>query len=200
MLRLLPALALLLSSLAASAAPAQITLCYNYGCSTREDVSFSQNEMTRIKLLFDAALNPAQERQAISQALGLLLTYAGSRTPIHNDRGENQPDGDSDGRMDCIDHSTTTSALLNLLQQRQLLYFHHTLPPISRAPLLVNTHWTARIREIDSGEIYAVDTWFRDNGQPAVILPIAAWQGGAGPEALNPPAPQQFAEKGAFHE
>lgn len=189
---------LFLSTLAA-AAPAQVTLCYNYGCGSQEEVTFSPNEMTRIKWLFDAAMTPEQERQAISTAMGLLLGYAGSRTPIHNDKGENQPDGDSNGRMDCIDHSRTTTALLQMLQRRQLLYFHHTLEPVMRAPLLVNPHWTARIRDIDTGAIYAVDTWFRDNGQPAVILPIETWQSGAGPEALEAPA-QQLAEKAQQHE
>jgi hypothetical protein len=29
---------------------------------------------------------------------------------------------------------------------------------------------------------FAVDSWFVDNGQPAVILPLDEWKKGAGPD------------------
>jgi len=29
---------------------------------------------------------------------------------------------------------------------------------------------------------WAVDTWFRDNGAPAVVMPLAKWLGGAYPD------------------
>ena len=34
------------------------------------------------------------------------------------------------------------------------------------------------------GEVprFVVDSWFVDNGQPAVILPLAEWKEGAGPD------------------
>ncbi|MGL5632677.1 MAG: hypothetical protein ACRDD3_09965, partial [Azovibrio sp.] len=31
-------------------------------------------------------------------------------------------------------------------------------------------------------ERYVVDSWFVDNGKPAVILPLAAWMQGEGPD------------------
>jgi hypothetical protein len=31
------------------------------------------------------------------------------------------------------------------------------------------------------GERYAVDSWFVDNGEPAVVLPLAEWLNGGGP-------------------
>ena len=31
------------------------------------------------------------------------------------------------------------------------------------------------------GERYVVDSWFVDNGEPAVVLPLAEWLKGGGP-------------------
>jgi hypothetical protein len=51
--------------------------------------------------------------------------------------------------------------------------------------LIFPAHWSAVIEEKKtSGEAerFVVDSWFVDNGQPAVILPLAEWKQGAGPD------------------
>ena len=49
---------------------------------------------------------------------------------------------------------------------------------------LVPVHWSAVIEEKQEDEPrrFAVDSWFVDNGQPAVILPLEEWKKGAGPD------------------
>jgi hypothetical protein len=87
------------------------------------------------------------------------------------------------GRMDCIDHSTTTTRLLRLLENRGWLQFHRVLEPVRRIRYLFAVHFSAQIEEF--GPVpkepqplaadpvrFVVDSWFRDNGQPAVVLPL----------------------------
>jgi hypothetical protein len=50
--------------------------------------------------------------------------------------------------------------------------------------LVFPAHWSAVIEEKRGGAVsqFVVDSWFVDNGQPAVILPLADWKKGAGPD------------------
>jgi hypothetical protein len=43
-------------------------------------------------------------------------------------------------------------------------------------------HSTAVIHEQISGNRYAVDSWFYDNGEPATIVPFDVWKSGYIPE------------------
>ena len=40
----------------------------------------------------------------------------------------------------------------------------------------------AGLTEADDGERFVVDSWFVNNGEPAVILPLDEWKKGAGPD------------------
>jgi hypothetical protein len=87
--------------------------------------------------------------------------------------------------MDCIDHSQSTTRLLKLLEARGSLRWHRVLPPEVRSRMFLTVHWSAVIEEKNKdGEAarFVVDSWFVDNGQPAVILPLAEWKEGAGPD------------------
>jgi hypothetical protein len=87
--------------------------------------------------------------------------------------------------MDCIDHSLSTTRLLKLLEARGSLRWHRVLEPeVRNWALVFPAHWSAAIEEKTGGEAqrFVVDSWFVDNGQPAVILPLAEWKEGAGPD------------------
>ena len=50
--------------------------------------------------------------------------------------------------------------------------------PESRLPLLgggFGPHQTAVIIDRATGERFAVDTWFYDNGEPAEVIPMDDW-------------------------
>ena len=121
----------------------------------------------------------------LAPAIGRLYAWAGEQSDIHNDRGGNYEDGHVPGKMDCIDHSTSTTRLLRLLEARGSLRWHHVREPEMRSwVLVIGVHWSAVIEEKTGGEAarFVVDSWFVDNGQPAVILPLAEWLKGAGPD------------------
>lgn len=175
-------LALALLACASFPAPAiEVTICYNYDCAVKAKITVGPHDLARLDQLFKHADSPIVERNAIQFAVGLLNRVAGKQTPIHNDKGGNYDDDGVEGRMDCIDHSHTTTAYLKLIDARGLLHFHKVLEPIHRAPLLVNSHWSAMIQETENGEQFAVDSWFFDNGEPAAIFPLNEWLKGAEP-------------------
>lgn len=171
---------LLLSS--SATIPAQeVNVCYNYDCFDQARVKFDPSDLVYINSFFDPADSPAAERFSIRLAVGAMSQIAGKQTPIRYDKGGNEQEDEVNGRMDCIDHSRTTTEYLKFLEARGWLQFHRVLSPVHRAPLLLNDHWSARIEEIDSGAQYVVDTWFLDHGQPALIFTLEEWLKGAAP-------------------
>ncbi|WP_313954140.1 hypothetical protein [Accumulibacter sp.] len=181
-------LSLLLACTAPVAAAEAIKVCYNYGCQAQAEVIYSDEQLAQVRALLGSAQTAADERQKLSLVIGWLLGWAGQQTPISADRGGNWADDGVYGRMDCIDHSTTTTRLLRLLETRGWLRFHRVLEPEYRVRYLFQVHYSAQIEEVvpagqASGELaeparYVVDTWFRDNGRPAVVMTLQRWLAG----------------------
>lgn len=144
-------------------------------------LALDHSDLRRAARLFVDVGDATAEREAIRHAVAALAGIAASRSPIANDKGGNVADEGLDGRMDCIDHSRTTTEYLQLLERRHWLRFHRVLMPVVRAPLLVNVHWAARIEDKLTGEQFVVDTWFKPNGFPAAIFTLEAWRKGAEP-------------------
>lgn len=169
-----------------------VTVCYNYGCLSQDEVLYSEAQLQAVGALLGDAENAVHERALLGVAIGWMLGWAGRQTPIAADRGGNMADDGVHGRMDCIDHSTTTTRLLHLLERRGALHFHRVLAPVRRARLLIFEHYAAQIAErpaagggnadVAEEARYAVDSWFFDNGQPAVVLPLDRWLAGDGPD------------------
>lgn len=180
-----------------AAADERLSVCFNYGCLTQADVVFSDAQLADVARLLGAAGDAAQEREALALAVGRLLGWAGEQTPIAADRGGNFADAGIYGKMDCIDHARTTTRLLEMIERRGLLRYHRVSAPVLRRRFLIFEHNSAQIEEIvasagsdahvpveESGR-YVVDSWFFDNGQPAVVMPLALWQSGESPNGAE---------------
>jgi hypothetical protein len=176
-----------LSARGALAAAERVSVCFNYDCVTQADVLFDDGQVTELGRLLGRARTPVEEREAIGAAVGRLLGWAGQQSSIAADRGGNYADDAVYGRMDCIDHATTTTRLLRLLERRGLLRFHRVLEPAVRARFLFFQHYSAQIGESwDGGEEgasarFVVDSWFFDNGHPAAVMSLDAWLTGESP-------------------
>jgi hypothetical protein len=181
---------LVLSSLTVWA-DAHIAVCFNYGCSAQADVVYTDKQLRRVGRALAAAKNADAERDAISVTIGRLLKWAGEQTPIAVDKGGNMADDEVSGKMDCIDHSTTTTLLLQMLEERHWIRYHHTLGPVVRRHFVFFEHHSAQIEEVspvstgEDSRHFVVDSWFVDNGQPAVVMPLANWLAGEGPDVGN---------------
>lgn len=177
---------LLLACLAgAASADESLHICHGYGCMYQVSVRYTEGQLGQIRRMMFVATDAATERGVLAVAIGRLYAWGGEQSEIHNDRGGNYADDDVSGKMDCIDHSTSTTRLLQLLARRGYLRWHRLLEPQSRDFAgVLPVHWSAVIEEKQDGEPrrFAVDSWFVDNGQPAVILPLEDWKKGAGPD------------------
>lgn len=224
--RLMPGVVWLLALLLALPACAQgvrVPVCYNYGCNAHDDVSFGDTQLEHMRARLHEAHDPSAERAVLAAVIGNLYAIAGRQTPIGADRAGNYLDHAAEGRMDCIDHSTTTTRFLELLEARGMLRYHRVLTPARRSRIVVQ-HFSAVIEEIEPpaglqpepevpdhvpmllvlcdcagvltdiprpepmamsdsrpGERYAIDSWFVDNGEAAIVLPLANWLDGEGP-------------------
>ena len=178
-------LALLMALSGVFAADETVRICYGYSCLAQADIRYTEGQLGEVRRLLFATVDPEKERKTISGVIARLYAWAGEQSDIHNDRGGNYADGHAPGKMDCIDHSTSTTRLLKLLEARGYLRWHRVLEPVVRDFASVFfVHWSAVIEEKKDGEAarFAVDSWFVDNGQPAVILPLDEWKKGAGPD------------------
>jgi hypothetical protein len=163
-----------------------VSVCHNYGCQSQVAVRYTEGQLGQLRRMMFAAKDAAAERGVLAVAIGRLYEWGGEQSDIANDRGGNYDDDNVAGRMDCIDHSTSTSRLLQLLVRRGYLRWHRVLEPQSRNFAgVIPVHWSAVIEEKNvEGEQrrYVVDSWFVDNGKPAVVLPLEEWKKGAGPD------------------
>jgi len=171
--------ALVLPTLGAHAE--QVTICYNYGCYAKAPVEYGEALLEPLHRLLAAAADAPAERRAISAVIGRMYAIAGEQTPVWRDKGGNYADAGENGKMDCIDHSTNTSAFLRLLAARGWLRFHDVLEPLMRRRYVFAEHWAARIRERETQQVYIVDSWFFDNGHPAAIFALEDWLAGFAP-------------------
>ena len=179
----------LLFALTASATDS-VAVCFNYGCVSQAQVEFDDGQLSEIGALLAAPRDAAQERQAIGQAIGRLLGWAGTQSPIAADRGGNVADGGVSGKMDCIDHSTTTTRLLQLIERHGWLRYHRVGEIVLRRRFLLFEHYAAQIEEVPTSDAnsgksagqFVVDSWFYDNGQPAAVMPFARWLAGDDPD------------------
>jgi len=215
-------------------AAASVDVCFNYGCAASAEVRFADQRLDEVGRLFSDAGDAERERAAISLAVAALHRIAGEQSPIAADRAGNFLDDGIDGRMDCIDHATTTTRLLALMASRGWLRFHRVLEPARRSRVIFQ-HFSALIEEVAppprpaapavaapgsvpdhvplllalcdcqnvvddiprprdpealapgaaeiaaSGGRFVVDSWFGNHGEPAVVLPLAEWLNGEGP-------------------
>lgn len=208
-------------------ASVSLELCFNYGCSQTSLVRFNDEDLASVEARFSRVGDPAGEREAIALAVADLYRIAGGQSPINADRGGNYADDGVEGRMDCIDHSTSTTRLLELMASKGWLR-HHVVREPSRRSRIIFQHFSALIEErsdvrpqvsqdaqrgfpdhvaimlalCDCADVvqdadaarpadpvpkalpahFVVDSWFEDHAQPAVIMPLANWLNGEGPD------------------
>ena len=177
---------LLLASLHARAEP-YFVHCYDFGCKSTTEIRYDIGQWESIRELFNSnQSNPDEEKQAIRMAIAMMEAYSGEIAGTSLDKGGNYPGYDIINQMDCIDESTNTFQYLTALEEIGLLKWHRVAPK-QRRIVWFFTHWTAVISDITSGQSFAVDSWYRDNGEPPYIQPIKDWRKKKDfPEKYNP--------------
>lgn len=159
--------------------PSHFSLCHDTSCVSITQLSLTVSQWNRVKNLFrPAAETPAGERENIRQAIALMEKITGAMAGTSNDLGENAG-GAAEGQMDCIDESTNTTTYISMFARDRLLIFHTVSDPETRGYFFSGwPHTTAVIKDITDNHLYAVDSWFLDNGKPPFIIPIETWLNG----------------------
>jgi hypothetical protein len=161
-----------------SATPASFFSCTDYHCDEGQTVELSPAQWQAVAALFGSNESPASERRHIRAAIALLETQVGAITGTWRDLGKNSAGAGQPGQLDCISESRNTTTYLQLLYDQGLLQWHYVEDRQVRHPLIFNVHWSAVIRDRVSGERFAVDSWFLDNGEPPYIQPLDDWRSG----------------------
>jgi hypothetical protein len=173
-----------------------VTLCFNWSCMARQEVTVGEADWRELGELLASADNPEHERVLIAVAIGRLYGRLAALTPIAGDRAGNRADAGVHGRMDCVDHSTTTTQLLHRLQGRGYLRFNRVIEAQRRTRFWVSQHLSAAVEEklahtlasadAETGQVrprrFVIDSWFVNPGEAAVVLPLDNWMDGEGPD------------------
>ncbi len=161
-------------------------VCTGGGCAEVKHVSLTDEEWQSIASIFTNArmvTNAEQERDLIALAIGAFESIVGTKTSTATDLAGTFGNSDYPGQLDCNDEAINSTTYMRLLRQNGLLKFHEVEDTRTRNFFFTGwPHSTAVIHETASGERFAVDSWFYDNGFPATIVPFAVWKSGYIPE------------------
>lgn len=163
-----------------------IPICYGVGCKEQATVSLTQNQWQQIVGLFAKGRSAKSERSSVAKAISKFEQFTGKQTPTAKDKGRNDQGAGLPGQKDCVDETIDTTRYLFLLQERGLLK-HHTVyePQFRTKVMMIGAHFTAVIGENKSGDLYAVDSWFEDNGGETHVVPLNEWISGWRPPSAR---------------
>lgn len=164
--------------------PHDFSFCWGGTCAEVSRVSLAEEEWQQVRELFTPPPPDAEsERAVLRQAIGLLERLVGPKTGTAGDRAGTFGNSAWPGQLDCNDEATNTTTYLRMMLSDGLIRFHAVLDTTTRGGFLIfGRHSSAVIVERASTRKFAVDSWFYDNGQPAVILPLEVWSGGWRPD------------------
>ena len=161
-------------------APAGFDMCHSGGCAEVSHVALSDEEWQQVTAIFQPLPQAAeQERNAIAKAIGAMETLVGAKTGTSTDRGGTFGNSAYPGQLDCNDEAINTTNYMKMLAAAGLIRFHDLMDIHRRGFFLTGwPHSTAAIRDRQTGQRYAVDAWFYDNGHPAEVLTMELWKSG----------------------
>lgn len=161
-------------------------VCTGGGCAEVKQVSLTDDEWQSIASIFANARmvsNAEQERDLIALAIGAFESIVGTKTSTATDLAGTFGNSDYPGQLDCNDEAINSTTYMRLMRQNGLLKFHEVEDTRTRNFFFTGwPHSAAVIHETASGERFAVDSWFYDNGFPATIVPFNVWKSGYIPE------------------
>lgn len=162
-------------------------VCDSYGCERVTQVSLTPEEWQRVRDQFAVpARSAAEERVQIAQAVGVLEGTVGPKVGYHKDVAGTFNGGGGHGQLDCVDETVNTTVFLALMREDGLLKYHQLRGPAGRGHFFSSwPHQSAVVTEASTGEDYAIDSWFHDNGQAAEVVPLERWLDGWAPPGFE---------------
>lgn len=159
-------------------------ICQGGGCAEVSKTSLTELEWNAVTRIFNKpALNAKEERQKIALAIGVLEELIGKKIGTAADLAGTFFNGNLTGQQDCNDEAINSTTYMRLLKQNGLMPLHEIEDIRTRNFFFTGwPHTTAVIREIETAERYAVDSWFYNNGHAATIITFKQWKANFQPE------------------
>ena len=158
----------------------KLRVCFNSSCARTRMVTFTADDMAKVKgqLSFCTGNDLFERIQRVRIAVWQMEKLAQKYEPLLlNDREVNDREFGIEGRMDCVDNSTNTTTYLKILEDMgQLPLWRVEKPSIRKFYDFNSVHWAAVVKDIPTGEDWAVDAWFRPNGHLPYVLPLDSWK------------------------
>ena len=169
--------------------PDNFSVCYRYGCTQITSTSIDKKSWLNITKVFDEPdYSPEYERALLAEYIGNIERIVGRNTQTQYDQGGtfilflNASNSRSE-QMDCIDESTNTLSYLKMLDNQGKIKKHKIVGFVTRGGLLSGyPHTAVLLVERQTKDKYVIDSWFYDNGRPAVVVPYEAWKIGWKPD------------------
>ncbi|MGB7814913.1 MAG: hypothetical protein WBL28_01020 [Methylotenera sp.] len=162
----------------------QFEICQGGGCAEISKTFLTESEWDAVARIFNnPAKNAEEERKKIAQAIGVLEGLVGRKVGTSADRAGTFDNAGYPGQQDCNDEAINSTTYMRLLKQRGFMPLHEIEDTRTRDFFFTGwPHSTAVIHEIKTGDRYAVDSWFYDNGHAATIVPFSMWKSGYKPD------------------
>ncbi len=172
-------------------------ICQGGGCALLSKISLTELEWNAVTRIFNVpAKNAEEERQKIAQAIGVLEDLVGKKIGTTADLAGTFYNGNLTGQQDCNDEAINSTTYMRLLKANGFMPLHEIEDTRTRNFFFTGwPHSTAVIHEIKTGERYAVDSWFYDNGHAATIVPFKQWKANFQPEDSTVGKPRETVKK-----
>jgi len=160
------------------AAPDNFVLCHGFGCTYQTQVSLEQSAWFRaLAPLKEPSKTAQEERAQLAQSIALIERAVQKQTGMRSDFGQAETFEKDQDQMDCLDETINSSRFLAFIEAEGLLKFHVVRDPVHRG-FFVDGMWphnSAAIVEVESGEVYAVDSYYSDNGGEVHVVALDVW-------------------------
>jgi hypothetical protein len=161
--------------------------CAAAGCRQRSRLAYSESEWHSLRTIFvPAPVSAAEERERLRVAIAAMEVLIGEKNDTSGDNPKNQRRGSNSPQLDCIAETANTTVALLLLKQDGLIRYHRVSYPQHRGFIHLRfPHNTAALFDLETGEHFALDSWFFANGEPPICVPVAQWKAGYCPDPAN---------------
>ena len=159
--------------------PSRFNICHGGTCENISYASLDEQQWQVVKDIFKNNKTAKKERQNIRLAIAEMEKMVGKITNTYNDKAKNISDKQLNHYMDCIDESTNTTLYMRMMKKEALLKWH-TVEDRENRGFFFNgwPHTTAVIKDKQTGDQYAVDSWFLENGKKPFVVPLQQWLDG----------------------
>lgn len=160
------------------AGPRGFDVCHGFSCTYKTPSYFTDAQWAGILQPLKTTAKDAQaERRNIARSIALMEKYATENAGLRPDLGKAETFEKDQHQMDCLDEAINTSHYLQMLEQAGGLHWNEVSDPIHRG-FFVDGMWphnSAAVKDKETGEVYAIDTYYFDSGVEPAVVPIDEW-------------------------